>query len=64
MFITKFRDALNDLKDAKEPISDVLAKSMFLARIEDKDYRHIVDALMMTNDDFGKTFGEVRNDDK
>ena len=51
VFITKFRDTLNDLKDAKEPISEVMAKSMFLAKIQDNNYRHIVDALLITSDD-------------
>ena len=49
-FIVKFRDAMNDLKDAKQPISDVMAKSMFLQKIEDRDYIHIKDALMVTPD--------------
>jgi hypothetical protein len=31
VFITKFRTILNGLKDAKEPVSDVMAKSMFLS---------------------------------
>jgi hypothetical protein len=52
IFITKFRDALNDLKDAQEPVSDVMAKSMFLSKIQDNNYRHIVDALLITNDNF------------
>ena len=51
-FINQFREALQDLKDANEPMSDVLAKSMFLSKIQDKDYRHIVDGLMNSNDDF------------
>ena len=41
-FINQFREALQDLKDASEPMSNVLAKSMFLYKIQNKDYRHIV----------------------
>ena len=36
-YINNFREALQDLKDAQEPMSDVLAKSMFLSKIQDKD---------------------------
>ena len=50
VFITKFRNLLNDIKDAKEPVSDVMAKSMFLSKIQDKDYIHIGDGLLTTND--------------
>lgn len=48
VFIAKFRDALNDLKDAKQPIPDVMAKLLFLQKIQDRDYVHIKDALMAT----------------
>src|SRR5690348_10030296 len=51
-FIAKFRGALQDLKDAKEPVSDAMAKSMLLSKIKDKDYSHIVDILIASNDDF------------
>ena len=47
-FITKFRDALHDLKDAKEPLSDKIAKSILLSKVHDNNYRHIVDALMVS----------------
>ena len=50
VFITKFRTILHDLKSAKEPISDVMAKSMFLSKIQDRDYIHIVDGLLGSND--------------
>ena len=50
VFITNFRNLLNDLKDAKEPVSDVMAKSMFLSKIQDRDYVHIVDTLLGSND--------------
>ena len=46
VFIGQFRDTLNDLKDAKQPMSDVMAKSMFLGQIQDRDYTAIVDTLM------------------
>ena len=42
---------LQDLKDAQEPLSDVLARTMFLSKIHDKEYKHIVDTLM-ADDDF------------
>ena len=51
-FIAKFRGALQDLKDAKEPVSDAMAKSMLLSRIKDRDCSHIVDVLKVSNDDF------------
>ncbi len=51
-YINNFREALQDLKDAQEPMSDVLAKSMFLSKIQDRDYRHIVDSLMSSNEGF------------
>src|SRR3954469_14889134 len=50
-FLTKFRDAIQDLKDAQNPISDVMAKSLLLSKVQDKSYSHIVDALMVSNDD-------------
>ena len=37
VFITKFRTILNDLKDAKESVSVVMAKSMLLSKIQGKD---------------------------
>ena len=48
-FITKFRDALHDLKDAKEPLSDKIAKSILLSKVQDNNYRHIVDTLMVSS---------------
>lgn len=51
-FITKFRDALQDLRDAQNPINDVLAKSLLLPKVHDKAYSHIVDALMVSNDNY------------
>ena len=51
-YVNQFREALQDLKEADEPMSDVLAKSMFLSRIQDKEYDYIVDMLMNSNDDF------------
>ena len=50
VFLTKFRDAIQDLKDANNPISDVMAKSLLLSKIRDRNYSHIVDALMVSND--------------
>ena len=32
VFLTKFRDALQDLRDAQEPILDVLAKLTLLSK--------------------------------
>lgn len=54
VFISKFRDALQDLKDAKEPVSDAMAKSMLLSKIQDNNYRHIVDILLDSPDDYEK----------
>jgi hypothetical protein len=51
VFISKFRDALQDLKDAKEPISDLMAKSMFLSKIQDNNFRAIVDILISSHHD-------------
>ena len=48
--IANFRNAMNDLRDSKQPISDVMAKSMLLQKIQDRGYVHIKDALMATND--------------
>ncbi|HEY9708216.1 MAG TPA: hypothetical protein V6D48_08430 [Oculatellaceae cyanobacterium] len=53
-FIAKFRGALQDLKDAKEPVSDAMAKSMLLSKNKDRDYSHIVDILIASDDDFEK----------
>ena len=52
VYISQFRDALNDLKDARYPIDDIMIKTMFLGKIQDKDYTHIVDALMVSSDHF------------
>ena len=49
-FIANFKNAMNDLRDVRQPISDVMAKSIFLQKIQDRDYVHIKDALMATND--------------
>ena len=46
MFIGQLRDALNDFKDAEQLMSDVMAKSMFLGQIQDRDYAAIGDTLM------------------
>src|SRR5687767_4259913 len=46
VFITKFRDNLNDLKDTGQTMHDVMAKSLFLGKIQDRDFAHIVDRLM------------------
>ena len=51
-FITKFRGALQDLKDANEPVSDAMAKSMLLSKVKDRDYSHIVDILIASSDNF------------
>ena len=50
-FIAKFREALQDLRDANEPVSDVMAKSMLLSKIND-NYRHIMDVLMASSETF------------
>src|SRR5687767_10331780 len=49
VFITKFRDTLNDLMDAGDPMKDVLAKYLFLGKVQDKNYAHIVDGFMNNN---------------
>src|SRR5688500_18801869 len=49
VFITKFRDYLNDLRDAGQTMNDIMTKSMFLQKIQDRDYTHIVDGLMDSN---------------
>ena len=49
-FISKFRDAQQDLRDAGQAYSDTMAKSMLLSKISDNNYRHIVDALMVSQD--------------
>ena len=51
-FITKFRGALQVLKDANEPVSDAMAKSMLLSRVKGRDYSHIVDILIASSDNF------------
>ena len=51
-FITRFRESLQDLKDANEPVSDAMAKSMLLSKIRDRNYSHIVDILIASSDDF------------
>ena len=51
-FVAKFRGALQDLKDANEPVSDAMAKSMLLSKVKDRDYSHIVDILIASNDNF------------
>ena len=51
-FIAKFRGALQDLKDANEPVSDAMAKSMLLSKIKDRDYSHNVNTLIASNNDF------------
>src|SRR5687767_13820606 len=48
---TKFRDALQGLKDVKEPVSDPMAKTMFLSKIQDKDYTAIKDILLTSHSD-------------
>lgn len=50
VFLTRFRDAIQDLKDANNPISDVMAKSLLLSKVQDRSNSHIVDALMVSND--------------
>lgn len=52
VYVTKFREALQDLRDAGEPISDVLAKSFFLSKIQDNDYRAFVDNLISSKETF------------
>ena len=51
-YIAKFRGAQQDSKDAKEPVSDAMAKFMLLSKIKGKDYSHIVDILIASNDNF------------
>src|SRR6476620_8145388 len=41
VFLTKFRDAIQDLKDANNPISDVMAKSLLLYKAGDSGVRGI-----------------------
>ena len=49
-FIANFRNAMNDLRDARQPITDLMAKLMFLQKTQDRYYVHIKDALIATND--------------
>ena len=58
-FITKFRDALQDLRDAKNPITDEMAKSMLPSKIHDKTYSHIVDALLVSGDNFEESLQRI-----
>ena len=51
-FITKFRGALQDLKDANEPVLDAMSKSMLLSKVKYRDYSHIVDILIASSDNF------------
>src|SRR5687767_1643197 len=37
---------LNNLRDAGEPMTNIMAKSVFLQKIRDRDYAHIVDTLV------------------
>src|SRR5687767_6735218 len=48
---TKFKDALQGLKDVKEPVSDPRAKTMFLSKIQDKDYTAIKNILISSHHD-------------
>src|SRR5687768_8531759 len=50
--LTKFRGALQDLKDANEPVSDAMSKSMLLSKVKDRDYSHIVAILIASNYNF------------
>ena len=52
VFIIKFVDSLQNLRDANELVSDTLARSMFLSKTQNDIYRHIVDALMISSDEF------------
>ena len=36
-FVNQFRYALQDLKDAQDPMSDDMTNAMFLSKIHDKD---------------------------
>ncbi|HEY9706868.1 MAG TPA: hypothetical protein V6D48_01555 [Oculatellaceae cyanobacterium] len=52
-FIGKFREALQDLKDAKEPMSDAMTKTLFLTKIQDNTYKATVNCLRASQkDDF------------
>ena len=53
-FIAKYREALHNLWDANEPVTDVLAKALMLSKINNSNNRHIVNELMAS----GETFEE------
>ena len=50
--ITKFMDAVQNLKNAKGLISDVMTKFMLLSKVLDRSYSHIEDALLVSSDDY------------
>ena len=58
-FVNQFKECLQDLKDAEEPMSDILTKSMFLSKIQDRDYRHIVDNFMDINYNFEECVTQI-----
>ena len=45
-YVTKFRDAILDLQEAGKPLDDTLQKSMFLSKIHDREYKHIIDSCI------------------
>ena len=45
-YVTKFRDAILDLEEAGKPMDPTLQKSMFLIKIQDHEYKHIVDSCI------------------
>ena len=50
VFITKFRDTIQDLKDDQSLIPDDMDKSLLLSKVHDRAYSHIVDALLVSNE--------------
>src|SRR6478672_5345471 len=44
VLLTRFKDAIQDHKDASNPISDGMVKLLLLSKVQDRRYSHIVDA--------------------
>jgi len=45
-FLHKFCDLMMDLEDAGKPMDPAMVKSLFLSKIQDKEYKHLVDTYI------------------
>ena len=48
-YVAKFRDSMLDLKEAGKPLDPLFQKSLFLSKIKDREYSHLVDACTDDN---------------